>query len=423
MKPQYPDGFVTSRPKWLTPHAYLDALGRYAKRAKPCIGVFLTDFVSIGLLWILVSYCVIWFSTKSIGYMLVPWWVFLVGVVEGAAVWESFGRSLGHRLVGRCLVPFSAETPVAPPTFGRRILHFLAWHISLLPLLGLLWKRPLHERLSGTALRRLEKGSVKPVPWFRTTSGVFIAVLILVITVAAVGVTVTWENLVRLFTEAYRAAPMWRALVRPETSILFESVQDLIVTVFMAVMATGLAVLFAVPLSFLAARNLSKGLFRRTIYTLIRGAMSILRSIEPIIWAIIFLVWVTSLRAAFAGLLALWVHSIADLTKLYAEQLEGIDTGLVEAITSTGAPRLQVIRYGVVPQIVNPYISFTLYRFDINIRMGMIVGLIGAGGIGQRLFAYIDGRQYSLAGTVMLLIIATVWIIDYASGRLRAKLL
>jgi len=423
VKPQYPEGFITSRPWWLSPRAYLDALAKYRKRARPYVGAFLADAMSIGLLWILISYCAIWYSTKSIGYMLVPWWVFLIGVVEATAVWESFGRSIGQRLLGRCLVSHSEDARYAKPLLGQRIRHFLLWHITALPLIGLVWDRPLHERLSGTALRRLDRGSVKPAPWFRTTSGVFIALLVLVTTVAAIAVTVTWENLVRLFTEAYRAAPMWRALVHPETSILFDSMQDLVVTVFMAVMATGLAVLFAVPLSFLAARNLSKGLFRRTIYTLIRGAMSILRSIEPIIWAIIFLVWVTSLRAAFAGLLALWVHSIADLTKLYAEQLEGIDTGLVEAITATGAPRLQVIRYGVVPQIVNPYISFTLYRFDINIRMGMIVGLIGAGGIGQRLFAYIDGRQYSLAGTVMLLIIATVWIIDYASGRLRAKLL
>jgi phosphonate transport system permease protein len=136
----------------------------------------------------------------------------------------------------------------------------------------------------------------------------------------------------------------------------------------------------------------------------------------------VFVVWVTSRHASFAGVLALWIHSIADLTKLYAERLESIDEGLLEAISATGASRLQVLRYGVVPQIINPYISFTLYRFDINVRMATVVGLVGAGGIGQRLIAYLAGQRYPSAGTVMLLIVVAVWAIDYLSSRLRAKL-
>jgi len=123
-----------------------------------------------------------------------------------------------------------------------------------------------------------------------------------------------------------------------------------------------------------------------------------------------------------AGILALWVHSIADLVKLYAERLEAIDQGPIEAITATGAGRLSVLRYAIVPQIVNPYISFTLYRWDINIRMATVVGLVGGGGIGQRLINYIWGVQYRQAGTVMILIVILVWAIDYLSARLRAKL-
>jgi phosphonate transport system permease protein len=95
----------------------------------------------------------------------------------------------------------------------------------------------------------------------------------------------------------------------------------------------------------------------------------------------------------------------------------------MEAISATGASRFQVLRYGVVPQIVNPYISFTLYRFDINVRMATVVGLVGAGGIGGRLIAYLSGQRYANAGTVMLLIVVAVWAIDYLSSRLRSKLL
>jgi len=423
MTPQYPEGFTSERPKWLSPSSYLDAIRDFGSRAKPHIASFLADATSIALLWTLISYSVSWFEHQVIAYMLVPWWVFVVGVVETAVLWESFGCSIGQRLIGREAASRSQSSEPIRPSLKQRIVYYLAWHISVLPLIGFVWKRPLHGRLSGIELRLASRGRVKPLPWFRKSSGVFIVLLVLATAVAALGVTVTFENVTRLFTQGYRSAPMWRALIHPEMSIFVDSVRDLIVTVFMAVMATGLAILFAVPLSFFAARNLSKTPYQRAIYTVLRGAMSIVRSIEPIVWAIIFLIWVTSLRSAFAGMLALWVHSIADLTKLYAEQLESIDAGLIEAMTATGARRSSIIRYGVVPQIINPYISFTLYRFDINIRMGMVVGLIGAGGIGQRLFAYIDGRQYSLAGTVMLLIILTVWIVDYASGRLRANLL
>ena len=95
----------------------------------------------------------------------------------------------------------------------------------------------------------------------------------------------------------------------------------------------------------------------------------------------------------------------------------------MEAVAATGASRLQVLRFGVVPQIINPYISFTLYRFDINVRMATVVGLVGAGGIGGRLIAYLSGQRYTSAGTVMLLIVIAVWGIDYLSSRLRSKLM
>lgn len=414
----YPDGLLSKRPAWTTPAGAADILSSRLADLGRRLSTVLLDVAAIGLLWVLVSYIYVWYATGQIAYTAVPWWVFGLCVVELGAAWQSSGRSPSWRLARKQLVTGDGMNP----RLVQRAVYFLAWHISVLPLVGLLPKRAWHERLSGLQAGEARSQGVKPLPWYRTTAGLYLATLLVVIVVAAVGVTVTWTNLQRLFGEAWRTARFWRALVNPDNSILIVSIQDLIVTVYMAVLATALAVLVAAPLSFLSARNLMRGPVGRLTYTVLRGGLSIMRSIEPIVWAIVFLVWVTARRAPLAGVLALWVHSIADLTKLYAEQLEGIDPGLPEAITATGGGRLAVLRYGVLPQIINPYISFTLYRWDINIRMATVVGVVGGGGIGQRLYAYLQGHHWSKAGTVMLLIVVLVWAIDYLSSRLRAKL-
>jgi len=398
-----------------------DAVARTLKRIRSSWSPFLVDFFAVGVAWILVTYAVSWFAygPEEAVYFLVPWWVFLIGSFEAAVFWGSFFVSLGHTLFRARLLGEDRGRP----SLRQSAAHFLSWHISVLPLAGLLVSPALHERLSGLTLQPLIVEGTRPKPWYRRSTGLYLAFLFIVGGAAAIGVTITVQNLTRLFTDAWRVAPMWKALVSPNLSILKESFSDLIVTIFMGIMATLFATIIAAPLSFFAARNLSHGPIGRLVYTVLRGAMSIFRSIEPIVWAIVFLVWVTSRHASFAGVLALWIHSIADLTKLYAERLESIDEGLLEAIAATGAHRLQILRYGVVPQIINPYISFTLYRFDINVRMATVVGLVGAGGIGQRLIAYLSGQRYASAGTVMLLIVVAVWSIDYMSSRLRAKLM
>lgn len=413
----YPEGYLSERPRWTTVAGIRDALALRALTARRYLGVFLLDAVGLATLWILVSYAYAWYARGITAYMLVPWWVFGVGVVVGAGAWEGFGQSWGQRALGRELRPQAGSA-----TLGQRFRYLLLWHLFGLTGIGFLFSPPLHERLSQLALERERPLTLAPRPWYVTSSGLFVATFLAVTIVAGLGVTLTWESLRRFFTEAGQASEFWYALVRPDASILLDAGRDMLVTVFMAVLATLFAVVVAVPLSFLAARNLMRGPIGRSVYTVIRGAMSIARSIEPVIWAIIFLVWVTALRSAFAGILALWVHSIADLVKLYAERLEAIDQGPIEAITASGAGRLSILRYAILPQIVNPYISFTLYRWDINIRMATVVGLVGGGGIGQRLINYIWGVQYRQAGTVMILIVILVWAIDYLSARLRAKL-
>jgi len=192
-------------------------------------------------------------------------------------------------------------------------------------------------------------------------------------------------------------------------------------TIFLALMATTVAIVFAIPVSFLAARNLMGGNpITMGFYYLTRTILNILRSIEPLIMAIVFVVWVG--LGPFAGVLALAVHSVAALGKLYSEAVESIDPGPIEAITATGANRLQTIVYAVIPQIVPPYVGFTVYRWDINVRMSTIIGFVGGGGVGFLLQQWIRLLMYEEAGAAVWAIAIVVWVLDYASAVVREKI-
>ncbi|MCF7890137.1 phosphonate ABC transporter, permease protein PhnE [Candidatus Bipolaricaulota bacterium] len=213
---------------------------------------------------------------------------------------------------------------------------------------------------------------------------------------------------------------LWSAFAKPDWSVFGEGVILLIKTLYMAFMATALALPFAIVLSFLGAKNLMNSPVAKAIYTAVRGLASVIRSIQPIIWAIIFVVWVRT--GPFPGVLALWIHSVADMTKLFSERVESIDVGPMEAIRATGAGKLLVLAYGVIPQIINPYLSFTLYRLDINVRMATIIGIVGGGGIGMRLYSYINKWNFPKAVVLTMLIVLMVWGIDYLSSRLRERI-
>lgn len=155
------------------------------------------------------------------------------------------------------------------------------------------------------------------------------------------------------------------------------------------------------------------------IYTITRTILNGLRSIESLVMVIIFAVWVGI--GPFAGVLALALHTIASNAKLYSEQVEGIMAGPLEAITATGANRLQTIIYAVIPQIIPPYISYTMYRWDINVRMSTIIGFAGGGGIGFLLQQNINLLNYRAAATQMLAIAIVVATMDYMSSKMREK--
>jgi len=124
----------------------------------------------------------------------------------------------------------------------------------------------------------------------------------------------------------------------------------------------------------------------------------------------------------FPGVLAVVAYTATVLAKLYSEAIEAIDPGPVEAVAATGASRLQVLRWGVLPQIVPLFLSFTLYRFETNIRAAAILGFVGAGGIGFYIQTYLRTLNYPAASAVLLVLIAMVMLVDFASSRIRARL-
>jgi len=224
------------------------------------------------------------------------------------------------------------------------------------------------------------------------------------------------------FTQGANTAAILRGLFNPNTDLMVPMLAALVETIYLALLATVLAIPFAFVLSFFAAKNLMFGSMPgRFLYFIIRTLSTIFRSIEAIVWAIIFVVWVGI--GPFAGMLALWIHSIAALIKLYSEQIENIDPGPVEAIKATGASTLQVWRYAVAPQILAPYLAFTIYRWDINVRMATIVGFVGGGGIGLALYQQQQMLSWRNVGLIMWLIALVVWVMDIFSGYIREKLI
>ncbi|MCK4410650.1 phosphonate ABC transporter, permease protein PhnE, partial [Candidatus Bipolaricaulota bacterium] len=411
MKEKYYAGFMTERPSW-----------RKARRAfLKDMSILATDVLFLASLWWLGSY--IWNDLfhQTRDFLSVPWWIMVVSVIELAFVWQSFGLSPGMKLLGRRLV--NEQDGPWWISLGRRSIRVLLLHVMPALLFQVILTTrytPWHDRFLGFRSASAAEIDEIRVPWYRCSSA--IAVIAVGLAMYLASALFTQIDLVKLFTNASSTSEIWNKIFHPDWSILRLGIRLLIVTLFMAFMATFFGVIVAIPLSFLAARNLSHGFIGRTIYTVLRILMSIIRSIQPFIWAIIFVVWVRTGAAAFAGALALFVHSVADLTKLYSERLESIDPGPVEAIRATGAGRLHVILYGVVPQIVNPYLSFTIYRWDINVRMATIIGLVGGGGIGQRLLQLTRNWVWDQAIVLMLLIMFAVMVMDYSSSRLRERL-
>lgn len=210
---------------------------------------------------------------------------------------------------------------------------------------------------------------------------------------------------------------------------LYMYTKSLIETIAMAIWGTLFAFVLAVPLSVFAARNTLKlfissnnrqsHLLRETIWFFMRRLLDFCRGFNEFVMALIFVAIIG--LGPFAGVLALAIHTFGVLGKVFSEGIEAIDPGQVEAVEAGGASPVQTIAFAVLPQVMPLIVSYSLLRFESNVRSASILGFVGAGGIGYLIFDKINGYMYREVCTIMILVILTVTVIDYLCGILRKK--
>ncbi len=208
----------------------------------------------------------------------------------------------------------------------------------------------------------------------------------------------------------------FRRMLPPDLSVLPSALLGAVRTVEIALLGTTVAAISALPLGFISARNVAPPV----LYHPARAVLNFFRSIDTLVYALVFVAAVG--LGPFPGVLAVIAYTTTSLAKLYSEAIEGIERGPVDAITATGATRLQVLRYGVLPQVLPLFLSYVLYRLESNIRAATVLGFVGAGGIGFYLQTYLRIIDYPAASTVLLVTVVMVMVVDTLSSRLRDRL-
>lgn len=263
-----------------------------------------------------------------------------------------------------------------------------------------------------TTARPVAAPALPPRDWSRT------AFNLLVWGGLVAGLTWAWApaemyRVVSLFTDAGNMAEYASGFLDPNFRDLDYYFDEIILTVQIAIWGTLLAVIAAVPFGILSANNMAPW----WIYQPVRRLMDAFRAINELVFAVLFVVAVG--LGPFAGVMALFVHTTGVLAKLFSEAVEAIDPRPVEGIRATGATKLQEVVFGVIPQVLPLWISFSLYRFESNVRSATVLGLVGAGGIGQVLFESIRGFYYAETAAILIVVVVTVTVVDLISQQLR----
>ncbi|WP_373681888.1 phosphonate ABC transporter, permease protein PhnE [Paraburkholderia caballeronis] len=220
-----------------------------------------------------------------------------------------------------------------------------------------------------------------------------------------------------LFADSANMGQFARDFFPPDFGEWRTYVQEMLVTLAVALWGTALAIVCAVPCGLLSAHNLAPAWIRHPV----RRLMDACRAINEMVFAMLFIVAVG--LGPFAGVLALWVHTTGVLAKLFAEAVEAIDPRPAEGVRATGATPLDEIVYGVLPQVMPLWISYALYRFESNVRSAMVVGMVGAGGIGVVLYEEIRSFDYAQTCAVLIMVVAVVTAIDLVSAWLRQRVI
>ena len=218
---------------------------------------------------------------------------------------------------------------------------------------------------------------------------------------------------VNLYIDAANMGQYAKGFLNPNFHEWELYVSEMILTVQIAIWGTVLAIVFGIPFAILSSSNIAPF----WIVQPVRRLMDAARAINELVFAVLFVVAVG--LGPFAGVMALFIHNMGIIAKLFSEAVESIDPRPVEGIRATGATKLQEIVFGVVPQVLPLWISFSLYRFETNVRSATVLGIVGAGGIGQILFESIRGFYYAETAAIIIIVIVTVSIVDILSQQLR----
>ena len=220
-----------------------------------------------------------------------------------------------------------------------------------------------------------------------------------------------------LFSDSGNMVQFGKDFFPPDFSDWRTCIHEVIVTLAVAVWGTALSLVCAVPCGLLSACNIAPVWIAQPV----RRLMDSCRAINEMVFAMLFIVAVG--LGPFAGVLALWVHTTGVLAKLFAEAVEAIDPRPVEGVRATDAGSLDEVLYGVLPQVLPLWISYALYRFESNVRSAMVVGMVGAGGIGVVLYEAIRSFNYAKTSAVLLMVIVIVTLIDLGSAWLRERVI
>jgi phosphonate transport system permease protein len=224
-------------------------------------------------------------------------------------------------------------------------------------------------------------------------------------------------------TEMFRVENLWNdwrnmsefgsAFLKPNFLEWEHYLEEMVITFQIAIWGTVLAVVFGIPFAILSASNVAPV----WVVQPVRRLMDAFRAINELVFAMLFIVAVG--LGPFAGVMALFIHNTGIVAKLFSEAVESIDPRPVEGIRATGASKLQEVIYGIVPQVIPLWISYTLYRFETNVRSATVLGIVGAGGVGFVLHESIRSFLYAETAAIILIIIVSVTLIDLLSAQLR----
>ncbi|MDC1166850.1 phosphonate ABC transporter, permease protein PhnE [Candidatus Pelagibacter sp.] len=224
-------------------------------------------------------------------------------------------------------------------------------------------------------------------------------------------------NFIKLFSDSSKYfGDILSRMLPPDFSNLKELISSMFETIEIAFLGTFLAIVLSIPLGLFSARNLAPNYL---IYLICKIVIIFFRAIPEFIMAMILVIAIGF--GAMPGVLALGLHTMGFLAKFYAEDIEHINQGPIDALKSSGANKSQIISFGVIPQILPAFVANNLYILDRNVRMATMLGILGAGGIGYELQSSFRMFEYERVSAIIILIFATIFIIDHLSSFLRSK--